>query len=137
MLFDEKCITIDATEENLSAVNEFIDGFLEEQNCPAKSQMQIDLAVEEIFVNIAKYAYGDSVGKAEISIENNNSEITIIFKDSGTPYNPLEKADPDITLSADERQIGGLGIFLTKKNMDTVSYEFNNNKNVFTMKKNI
>lgn len=136
---EEECksLTVDATIENLNAVNEFIDGFLEENGCTAKAQMQIDLAVEEIYVNIAHYAYGDSVGKAEVKVENNNGEITIVFSDSGVPYNPLEKADPDITASADDRQIGGLGIFLTKKNMDAVSYEYKDGKNILTMKKRI
>ncbi len=132
-----KTLTVDATTENLSAVNEFIDGFLEANDCPMKAQMQIDLAVEEIYVNIANYAYGEGTGKAEISVDNNGGEITITFKDSGVPYNPLEKADPDIMLSADEREVGGLGIFLTKKNMDTVTYEYADGQNVLTMTKKI
>lgn len=134
---NEKSITVDATVANLETVNEFIDGFLEENDCPMKVQMQIDLSVEEIYVNIANYAYGDGTGKAEISIENNDGEITIAFKDSGVPYNPLEKDDPDISLSADEREIGGLGIFLTKKNMDCVSYEYTDGHNILTMKKHL
>ena len=132
-----KTLTVEATIENLTAVNDFVDGFLEDNGCPMKTQMQIDLSVEEIFVNIANYAYGDSTGTVEVSIENNDGEITIVFKDSGVPYNPLEKADPDITLSAEERAIGGLGILLTKKNMDAVSYKYQDNHNVLTMKKNI
>ncbi len=134
---DLKTLTVDATTEKLQAVNEFIDGFLEENGCSPKAQMKVDLAVEEIFVNIANYAYGDSVGKAEISIENNDGEVTIVFKDSGVPYNPLERKEPDVTLSADDREIGGLGIFLTKKNMDSVSYEHKDGKNILTMKKKI
>lgn len=132
-----KTLSIDATTENLSAVNEFIDGFLEEHDCPMKAQLQIDLSVEEIYVNIANYAYGEGTGKAEVSIKDNNGEIAITFKDSGVPYNPLEKEDPDITLSADEREVGGLGIFLTKKNMDDVSYEYKDCCNILTMKKKI
>ena len=132
-----KSLTVDATIENLNAINEFIDGFLEENGCAVRAQMQIDLAVEEIYVNIAHYAYGDSVGKAEVKVENNNGEITIVFSDSGVPYNPLEKDDPDITASADDRQVGGLGIFLTKKNMDVVLYEYKDGKNILTMKKRI
>ena len=128
-------IVVPAKTDYLDQVTAFVDERLEARGCPMSAQMQIELAVEEIFVNIANYAYGDSIGKAKISIENNNREITIVFTDSGTPYNPLEKEDPDITLSAEERQIGGLGIFLTKKNMDSVSYEYKDNQNVFTMKK--
>lgn len=134
---NENSLTVDATTENLETVNEFIDGFLEKNGCSPKAQMQIDLCVEEIYVNIANYAYGEGTGKAEISIENNNGEVTIVFKDSGVEYNPLEKPDPDITLPAEEREIGGLGIFLTKKNMDSVTYEYSDNKNILTMKKKI
>ncbi len=133
----KKSLTVDATGDNLSAVMDFVDAFLEKNDCPMKVQTQLDLCVEEIFVNIANYAYGDEIGKAEIEIENNNGEISITFKDSGIPYNPLEKEDPDITLSAEERQIGGLGIFLVKKNTDKVTYEYENGFNVFTMKKKI
>lgn len=137
---DEECnniLTLDATVENLRRVLSFVDDLLEKNDCPMKTQMQIDLSVEEIYVNIANYAYGEGVGKAEISFENNNGEITITFRDSGTPYNPLDKADPDITLSAEERDIGGLGIFMTKKNMDRVSYEYKDGQNVLTMKKHL
>ena len=128
---------IEAAKENLTQVIDFVDNFLQAQDCPMKAQMQIDLCVEEIFVNIAQYAYGDSVGKAEISIENSDGEITIVFKDGGKPYNPLEETDPDLSLSADEREIGGLGIFLTKKNADRVTYSYEAAQNVLTIKKRI
>lgn len=134
---DENTLTVDATTDNLQQVTDFVDGILEANGASMKTLMQIDLAVEEIYVNIANYAYGESVGKAEITAAYNDGTITIIFKDSGTPYNPLEKPDPDITLSADEREIGGLGVFLTKKNMDTVSYQYENGYNIFTMTKRI
>lgn len=133
----ETVLTVDAITENLQQVIDFVDGVLEENGASIKTQTQVDLAVEEIFVNIANYAYGDKVGKAEISIENNNSELTFMFKDSGVSYNPLEKPDPDITLSVDEREIGGLGIFLAKKNMDSVSYEYADGFNILTMKKRL
>ena len=134
---NKKTLKVDAEVDRLDDVTGFIDSFLEENDFPMKAQMQLDLAVEEIFVNIANYAYGDSVGTAEISIENNDGEIIIEFRDSGVPYNPLEKDDPDITLSADEREIGGLGIFLTKKNTDSVSYRYENSQNIFTMTKKL
>lgn len=136
-LGDNSTFSVDATGENLAVVTERIDTLLEQNDCSPKAQMQIDLALEEIFVNIANYAYGDNVGKAEISAEVNDGELTLIIKDSGTPYNPLEKEDPDITLSAEEREIGGLGIFLTKKTMDSVSYIYENGQNVLTIKKKI
>ena len=132
-----KTLTVEAKNENLAAVNDFVDSFLESVDCPMKTQMQIDLCVEEIFVNIANYAYGDGDGDAEVQISALDGEVTLNFLDSGTPYDPLAKADPDTTLSAAERQIGGLGVFLVKKNMDHVSYRRENGKNIFTMKKKL
>ncbi len=127
----------DATDENLSQVTEFVDAFLEQHQCSMKMLMQFDLAVEEVFVNIAHYAYGENTGWAEITLAEHNGEITVIFEDGGTPYNPLAKEDPDITLSVEERKIGGLGIFLVKKNMDSVTYAYENGRNVLTLKKRI
>lgn len=128
-------ITVDATAENLYKVMDFVDGFLENGGCPMKAKMQIDLSVEEIYINISNYAYGDSIGKAEVSVDLNNDEITIVFKDSGIPYDPLKKEEPNVNLPAEEREIGGLGIFLVNKNMDSLSYEYKDNKNILTMKK--
>ncbi|MBQ7739894.1 MAG: ATP-binding protein [Eubacterium sp.] len=132
-----KKIKVDATLENLDTVIDFVDGYLEENECSMKNQAKIDLSLEEIYVNIANYAYGDEIGKAEIEVSREGDDVIIVVKDSGTPYNPLEKTDPDISLSAEERQIGGLGIFLVKKNMDFVSYAYEDSKNIFTMKKSI
>lgn len=128
-------LKVQATNDNLNKVIEFIDSALEKHGFSMKDQMKVDLSAEEIFVNIANYAYGEDTGDAEITVENKGGEIAISFIDSGTPYNPLEKEDPDITLSAEERQIGGLGIFLVKKNMDSVYYEYKDGKNIFTMTK--
>lgn len=136
-LSKQNTLCLDATNENLPCVLEFIDKLLAENDCPLKTQMKIDLAVEEIYVNIANYAYGDGIGKAEIFADCKDGEVTITFKDSGMPYNPLMKADPDTTLSAAQRQIGGLGIFLVKKNMDDVSYAYENGQNILTIKKKI
>lgn len=104
-----------------------------------KSKMQLDLAVEEIFVNIAKYAYAPGFGKATVRVEVSGDPVTvcITFIDRGIPYDPLKKVDPDVTLSADEREIGGLGIFMTKKVMDDISYEYKNGQNILTLKKTI
>lgn len=136
-LGNENTVTVDATTENLSQVTDFVDAVLEQNDCPPKTQMQIDLAVEEIYVNIANYAYGDKTGTAEISADCRDGVLTVVFKDGGIPYNPIEKEDPDITLSSEEREVGGLGIFLTKKTMDSVSYAYENGKNVLTMKKSL
>ena len=130
-------LVIEALQENLPRVTEFVDAFLEERDCPMKTQMLIDLCVEEIFVNIAGYAYPDRTGAVEIRITEENGVVTLVFTDSGTPYDPLQKTDPDVTLSAEEREVGGLGIFLVKKNMDTVSYRYEDEKNVLTLTKAI
>ena len=113
----------------------FISSFLKENNCPEKTEKQIILAIDEAFTNIANYAYGDKEGKVEISIQKDDNVITIVMRDEGKLFDPLKKDDPDLSLSAEERQIGGLGVFLVKKNLDDVSYSYENNRNVLTMKK--
>ncbi|SEA93739.1 Anti-sigma regulatory factor (Ser/Thr protein kinase) [Pseudobutyrivibrio sp. ACV-2] len=130
-----KKIELQATLENTTELLSIIEKELEEAGCSMKEQMKISVAVEEIFVNIANYAYGDSVGNAEIDIDvdNDKKSIVILFKDCGTPYNPLEHEDPDTTLSADEREIGGLGILIVKKSMDEVSYQYKDGKNILTI----
>lgn len=130
-------LIVEAKNENLSQVNDFVDGFLEAHACPMKTQMQIDLCVEEIFVNIANYAYGTDSGTAELRLSEENRVVTLTFIDAGVPYDPLAKEDPDITLSAEERQIGGLGIFLVKKHMDKVSYRYEDGKNTLILEKKI
>ena len=131
-------LIIEARRDNLDEVLSFIDSYLEKQDCNPKAQVQLDIAVEEIYINIASYAYPEGKGMAEIRIEAEESGfVTITFLDSGTPYDPLAKEDPDITLSAEERQIGGLGIYMVKKSMDEVAYEYKDGKNIFSMKKKI
>ena len=132
-----KKLVMDATHENLSKVNQMIDDYLKDKNCSFKTRMQIELAVEEIYVNIANYAYPNGGGKAEIILQKNNKQFVMTFKDSGVPYDPLAKPDPDTTLSASERKIGGLGIFLVKKNMDDVTYEYKDGYNILTITKNL
>ena len=136
---EDSGLTIEAKTDNLDKVLGYVDGFLEKAGCPMKTQMQIDVAVEEIFVNIANYAYSPGIGSATIRFEKQDDSGTaqIIFIDSGIPYNPLEKEDPDTTLSAEEREIGGLGIFMVKKSMDDVQYRYENGQNILTLKKNI
>lgn len=130
-------LNIEADDKNLDTVNDFIHSHLEKLGCPMKEIMQIDLAVEEIFVNIAHYAYNPSKGNVEIDCEVEESSpcITIQFSDNGKHFDPLQKEDPDITASAEERDIGGLGIFLTKKYMDCVEYKYENGKNILTIGK--
>ncbi len=128
-----KEINLEAKVENLDKVMAFIDAELEAADCSMKKQMQIDVAVEEIFVNIASYAYGDATGNATISIDISDNKASITFADEGIEYDPLKKEDPDVTLSAEERQIGGLGIFIVKKSMDEVKYRYEDGKNILTI----
>ena len=130
---------IAATLENLDAVMAFVDQQLEEAGCSMKTQMQIDIAVEEVYVNIAHYAYYPEIGGVTIrvQIEEEPLEIILTFIDKGKPYDPLAKEDPDVTLAVEDRQIGGLGIFMVKKSMDNVSYEYNEGRNILTLKKKL
>lgn len=126
-----------ASVDELDKVIGFVDEMLESADCPMNIQLQIELAVEEIFVNIASYAYAPGTGNAviKVSLSGEPAVAEITFKDSGVPYNPLAREDPDVNLPASEREVGGLGIFLTKKNMDKVAYEYRDGMNIFTMKK--
>lgn len=132
-----KELKVNADIAELDKVLSFADEILEEAGCSMKAQMQIDIAIEEIFVNIAHYAYPEGNGEALISVETDDAakKATITFEDQGIPYDPLKNEDPDITLSAEDRPIGGLGIFMVKKSMDEVSYEFKDGKNRLTIKK--
>ncbi len=129
-------IMLPADDEKLQEVNDFIHSFLP-ADCDLMLLNQIDLAVEEIFVNIAHYAYSGKGGEASVTCSIADGTMTITFEDCGIPFNPLEKKDPDITLSAEERSIGGLGIFLTKKFMDSVNYVYEDGKNKLTFSKKL
>lgn len=134
-----KELTVAATIENIPVVTDFVDGELEMMDCPMRAQMQIDIAIDELFSNIARYAYAPGQGQATVQVEKLDEPpaVKVTFIDSGVPYNPLEKEDPDVTLSAEERQIGGLGIFMVKKSMDDVVYRFENSKNMLSIIKKI
>lgn len=134
-----KEIEVPADVEKLDEVQAFIGELLEEQGCPFKTQMAIDVCVEEIFVNIAHYAYAPGTGAATVRAEISGEppEITITFTDRGKPFDPLAKEDPDVTLSAEERDIGGLGIYMTKKMMDDVSYEYKDGCNILQIRKKL
>lgn len=133
-----KELKIEARTENLNQVMAFVDESLEEAGCSMKAQIQIDVAVEEVFVNIAQYAYAPGTGEAVIRVETekNPGTVEIVFIDSGIPFNPLAVKEPDVTLSVSDRKIGGLGIFMVKKSMDDVNYEYVDKKNILTIKKN-
>jgi sigma-B regulation protein RsbU (phosphoserine phosphatase) len=125
--------------DSLPSVIEFVEKNLEEFNCQVKTKTSICVAIEEIFVNIARYAYGGLDGNVKFCMEFNKDTRLLTFKiaDKGTKFNPLEKEDPDITLPAEERSIGGLGIFIAKKTMDLVAYAYENGENVLIMQKKI
>ena len=132
-----KELTLEARVDSLPRVLAFVDEYLESLDCSMKVQMQIDVAVEEIYVNVASYAYAPKTGSVTITLETEDTprSVTITFTDSGVPYDPLAKEDPDVTLSADERKIGGLGIYMVKKTMDSMTYEYKNKQNVLKMTK--
>ncbi len=139
MAIKETELKIPAKVDQLSSVQSFIDGIVEQAGVSMKDSMQISLAVEEIFVNIASYAYQGNDGEAVIkaAIVDDPASIRITFIDSGVPFDPLKKEDPDVTLGVHERDVGGLGIFLTKKTMDDVNYVNQDGKNILTITKNI
>ena len=130
-------LELEAEVENLPTVQLFVDKHLNDAKCPSKIQKQIDVAVEEIFVNIASYAYAPATGMVVLKLEMNRDldKVNISFIDKGIPYDPLKNEEPDITLSAEEREIGGLGIFLVKQTMDEVRYEHKDGQNILTISK--
>ena len=134
-----KELTIAATVENIGAVTDFVNEQLEALDCPIKAQMQIDIAIDELFGNIAHYAYNPQVGQATVRVEviEEPLGVTVTFIDNGKPYDPLKNDDPDITLSAEERAIGGLGIFMVKKTMDEITYEYKDGQNILAIKKSL
>ncbi|MCR5020630.1 ATP-binding protein [Ruminococcus sp.] len=136
-----KELKVEATIENLSKVFTFLKDALDTCDCPARTKRQIKLCVEEVFMNITHYAYNPETGTATIkfSVENGDKppRAVISFEDSGKPYDPLKKEDPDVEADLDERPIGGLGIYLVKTTMDAVAYEHKDGQNVFTIEKEI
>jgi anti-sigma regulatory factor (Ser/Thr protein kinase) len=139
LLFASNELDIDARVENLPEVLSFIEKHLEGTDCTLAAQMQISVVAEEIFVNIARYAYAPEYGRAQVRVEVLEDPVTVIlsFMDRGIPFDPLAKKDPDITLPAEERDIGGLGILMTKKMMDDVTYEYKDGQNILRVKKKL
>ena len=131
--------TFPAKTEALPDILGFVEETLEGYGCPMKIQMAVCVAIEEVFVNVAHYAYGNGEGDMNLGIgfDEENRTITFRMTDKGVPFDPLQKPDPDITLSAEEREIGGLGIFIAKKTMDSLSYSYENGENILTMIKTI
>jgi len=129
--------TFDAKDEQLHEVISFIEEGLEQHDAGMKDIMAVTVAVEEMFVNVAHYAYEGEEGYCTVSMRFTGNDVEITLKDKGIPFDPLAKEDPDIGLSAEERAIGGLGIYMVKNTMDECSYVRDGDENIFTMKKTI
>ncbi len=134
-----KELTVEAKVDNAGLAAEFVNAELEAMDCPLKAQIQIDIAVDEIFSNVAYYAYAPETGPITIRVERRDDPptVSLTFSDRGKPYDPLQAADPDVTLDAEDRKIGGLGIFLVKKTMDAVRYERRDGQNVLRIEKRL
>jgi len=132
-------LTIAATVENIGVVTDFVDEQLEALDCPIKAQMQINIAIDELFGNIAHYAYHPKTGDATVRVEVIQEPLSVVitFIDQGVPFDPLKNEDPDTGLSAEERDIGGLGIFMVKKSMDEISYVYRDGKNILSIRKQL
>ena len=134
-----KSITAEAKIENIALVTDFVNSILEKNECSMKVQMEIDIVIDEIFSNIAYYAYAPGSGEAtvQVEIEDSPKRLELVFIDRGIPYNPFENKDPDVTLDIEERKIGGLGIFLVKEMMDEVLYEYVDGQNILKLIKDL
>ena len=134
-----KELTVDAVIDNLPIVTEFVEAQLDELDCPMKARMQIDIAIDELFSNIAHYAYSPERGSATVQVEVTQDPLAVVitFMDCGKPYDPLTQEEPDITLAAEDRAIGGLGIYMVKKTMDAISYEYKDGRNILRIKKHM
>ena len=132
-------LTIAATVENIETVTDFVNEQLEALDCPMKAMMQIDIAIDELFGNIAHYAYNPEVGSATVRVEVAEEPLSVIitFIDNGVPFDPLATEDPDVTLSVEERGVGGLGVYMVKKSMDEITYTYKNGQNILTIKKHL
>lgn len=132
-----KEMTVEAAVEHIPAVTEFVNEQLERYDCPLKAMFQVDVAIDELFSNIAHYAYHPESGPATVRVEVEEEPLAVLitFFDQGKPYDPLSRRDPDVTLSAEEREAGGLGVFLVKKTMDDVSYEYKDGQNILRIRK--
>lgn len=133
-----KQLTLPNDIETIPQLNEFLDGFCEEQGIGMDFAMSLNLAVEEAVVNVMSYAYPKGVvGYVNIQAEADEEQVTVVISDSGTPFDPTQKEDVDTTLPAEERKIGGLGIHLVRTIMDTISYKYTDHHNILTLRKKL
>ena len=132
-------LTVPAKIENLQKVMDFLDDHLNSVDYVLKARLQLELSIEEVYVNIVNYAYGSEEGEIIIccNVSQSPLKVTMQFIDYGKPYNPLENEAPDILLNAEEKEIGGLGIFLIRNNVDDISYKYLDGKNILTIQKKL
>ncbi len=131
--------TFEANIDRISWLTDQVNEELEKLDCPMKAQMQIDVAIDELLANIASYAYDLDAGETTVrfDFDADTRTVSLTFIDSGVPYDPLAKPDPDVTLSVEQREVGGLGIFLVKKTMDDMTYVRRDGRNELTIRKRI
>ncbi len=133
-------INVDVKTESIGILNEAIENIMRDEGASEAKIISIDVAIDEIFSNIIFYSGLKEDDKALIRVtveDDDEKKITLEFIDTGKPFNPLERPEPDVTKPAEEREIGGLGIFMVKKSMDHVSYRHEDGKNIFTIMKKI
>uniref|UniRef100_UPI004055AEED ATP-binding protein n=1 Tax=Agathobacter sp. TaxID=2021311 RepID=UPI004055AEED len=132
-------LRLQASTDTLYTVLDSIEAHLDKNGCPEDIKTEVLIAVEEIYVNIANYAYNGNAGEAVVQMEvrQNPKLCRVVLKDRGIPYNPLGQEEPDISLSAEEREVGGLGIFMVKQFMDKVEYRYENGYNILMLEKNL
>lgn len=132
-------ITLPATVENIGKITAFVEGRMEEKDCPLKQIMQVSMAVDEVMANVAMYAYAPGTGDVTVAVDfdDGSRTVSVTFIDRGVAFDPLAKEDPDVTLPAEQRKIGGLGIFLVKKTMDDVAYRREGDQNILCIKKKV
>lgn len=132
-----KEIELYAVIDEIPTLIAFVEEFSRSMDCPIEVIRQLNVAIDEIFSNIARYAYPDGIGKVQVSLECLESprRIKLTFMDEGIRYNPMEKEDPDTTIVAEERQVGGLGIYIVKKSMDAMEYLYEDGKNILVIEK--
>ena len=127
-------ITVVPSMETVPQVAEFMETEMEKFEISPKISMKMLIAIDEIYSNIVRYS---GATEAIVSIKKSDNTLKLQFKDNGKPYNPLDSKEPDITASAEDRSIGGLGIFMVKKMLDKVEYKYVDNYNILTLTKNL
>ena len=132
-------LKLQAIEDNLSKVTDWVETFLRQETAEEKSISEFLIAVDELFINVCHYAYGEKIGEVEFALEMREEpkRVRLVMKDRGIAFDPYSREDPDITLSAEERKIGGLGIFMVKDFMDHVDYEYRESQNIITLEKEL